>query len=60
MPVTQAVGEPRRALDFLMIAVHMAPRHQDAERWRRLAQLSAALGFRRQAVYCWSKARLLL
>ena len=35
-----------------------APAHaqlHDAERWRRLAELSDELGFRRQAIYCWTK-----
>ncbi|KIY92625.1 hypothetical protein MNEG_15338 [Monoraphidium neglectum] len=28
---------------------------QDAEKWRRLAEMSDELGFRRQAIYCWTK-----
>lgn len=30
---------------------------QTAERWRHLALASDELGFKRQAVYCWTKVR---
>ena len=28
---------------------------QDADKWKRLALLSDELGFKRQAIYCWTK-----
>lgn len=52
----EALGRPRQALDFYMIAVHMA--QSDVDLWRRLASLSTNLGFFRQAIYCHSKVRL--
>lgn len=47
------VGEPRKALDFYMIAAHLTPK--DISLWHRLATLSAELGFVRQAIYCLGK-----
>ena len=47
------VGEPRKALDFYMIAAHLTPK--DITLWQRLATLSAELGFVRQAIYCLGK-----
>ena len=32
-----------------------SPQAQDAQRWQELAFLSDELGFKRQAVYCWTK-----
>ena len=49
------MGEPRKALDFYMIAAHLTPK--DITLWHRLATLSAELGFVRQAIYCLGKAR---
>ena len=51
----EASNNPRKALDFYMIAVHLTPR--DISLWRRLAALSTDLGFLRQAIYCLSKVR---
>lgn len=51
----EASNNPRKALDFYMIAVHLTPR--DVSLWRRLAALSTDLGFLRQAIYCLSKVR---
>jgi tetratricopeptide (TPR) repeat protein len=51
-------GEPKRALNFLMIAAHLTPK--DVHQWRRLAGLSTQQGYLRQAIYCLSKARTLL
>ena len=50
-------GEPKRALNFLMIAAHLTPK--DVHQWRRLAGLSTQQGYLRQAIYCLSKARAL-
>ena len=49
----EALGRQRQALDFYMIAVHMAP--SDVDLWRRLASLSTKLAFYRQAIYCYTK-----
>ncbi|GFR52663.1 hypothetical protein Agub_g15257, partial [Astrephomene gubernaculifera] len=49
----EAIGQPRKALDFFMIAAHLSPR--DLPLWKRLASMSTELGFYRQAVYCLSK-----
>ena len=51
----QDAGDPRRALNFFMIAVHLTPK--DVHLWRRLAELSTQLGFLRQAIYCLCKVR---
>ncbi|EFJ49086.1 hypothetical protein VOLCADRAFT_90359 [Volvox carteri f. nagariensis] len=50
----EANGQPRKALDFFMIAAHLSPK--DVALWKRLASMSTELGFYRQAVYCLSKA----
>ena len=52
----EALGRQRQALDFYMIAVHMAP--TDVDLWRRLASLSTDLGFFRQAIYCYTRVWL--
>jgi general transcription factor 3C polypeptide 3 (transcription factor C subunit 4) len=49
----EAIGNPRKALDFYMIAAHLTS--SDATLWRRLAHLSTDLGFLRQAIYCLTK-----
>ncbi|KAK9844168.1 hypothetical protein WJX81_006772 [Elliptochloris bilobata] len=49
----EQVGEPRKALDFYMIAAHLTPK--DVTLWHRLATLSTELGFVRQAIYCLGK-----
>ena len=49
------VGNPRKALNFYMIAAHLSPK--DITLWHRLATLSTELGFVRQAIYCLGKAR---
>lgn len=54
----EALGRQRQALDFYMIAVHMAP--TDVDLWRRLASLSTDLGFFRQAIYCHTRVRVSL
>lgn len=51
--IYEAQGEPRRALDFFMVAAHLTPR--DSGLWKHLATLSTELGFLRQAVYCLTK-----
>ena len=51
--VHEAAGNPRKALDFFMIAAHMSPK--DVGQWKRLAALSTELGFFRQAIYCLSR-----
>ena len=48
-------GQPRRALNFFMIAAHLTPK--DVHQWRRMAGLSSAQGYLRQAIYCLSKVR---
>ncbi|GLI63795.1 hypothetical protein VaNZ11_006880, partial [Volvox africanus] len=50
----EANGNPRKALDFFMIAAHLG--HKDLAFWKRLASMSTELGFYRQAVYCLTKA----
>ena len=54
----EALGRQRQALDFYMIAVHMAP--TDVDLWRRLASLSTDLGFFRQAIYCYTRVQIIL
>lgn len=51
--VHEAAGNPRKALDFFMIAAHMSPK--DATQWKRLAALSTDLGFFKQAIYCLTR-----
>lgn len=46
-------GQARRALNFFMIAAHLTPK--DVHQWRRMAGLSTAQGYLRQAIYCLSK-----
>lgn len=46
-------GQPRKALDFYMIAAHLTPR--DPAMWRRLATMSTDLAFYRQAIYCMGR-----
>lgn len=49
----EAKSDPRKALDFYMIAAHLTPR--DISLWRRLANLSTDHGFLRQGIYCLTR-----
>eukprot|EP00798_Chlamydomonas_sp_ICE-L_P009988 gene9988-7869_t len=51
--IHEATGYSRKALDFYMIAAHLAPR--DMPLWKRLAALSTEVGLFRQAIYCLSR-----
>jgi len=51
--IYEAKGNPRKALDFYMIAAHLPPK--DLDLWRRLASMSTEQGFLRQAIYCLNK-----
>eukprot|EP00803_Ostreobium_quekettii_P007609 evm.model.scf_98.11 EVM.evm.TU.scf_98.11 scf_98:86739-94967(-) len=51
--IMEAKGNPRRALDYFMIAVHMTP--GDLSLWKRLALVSTEVGFLRQAIYCLTR-----
>ena len=50
--VAADAGDSVRAMNYLMIAAHMAG---DGAKWRRLAKLSADHGMLRQAIYCLTK-----
>eukprot|EP00095_Tigriopus_kingsejongensis_P008374 maker-scaffold856_size87843-snap-gene-0.23 protein:Tk08374 transcript:maker-scaffold856_size87843-snap-gene-0.23-mRNA-1 annotation:"general transcription factor 3c polypeptide 3" len=47
-------GEQDKALQFALIAAHLAP--QDPEEWARLADMSLEMGDRPQAISCYRKA----
>eukprot|EP00775_Hariotina_reticulata_P002357 gene2357-2663_t len=49
----EVLGEPRKALDFYMIAAHMTGK--DVDLWHKLAVMSDEQGFHRQAIYCWNR-----
>ncbi|KAK9830261.1 hypothetical protein WJX72_010654 [[Myrmecia] bisecta] len=49
----EAIDNPRKALNFYMIAVHLTPK--DISLWKRLAALSTELGFLRNGIYCLGK-----
>lgn len=52
--IHEAMDQPQKALDFMLIAAHMGHK-RDAERWRRLAAQSVELKNLRQAIYCLSR-----
>lgn len=51
--IHEALDQPQKALDFMLIAAHMGKR--EAEPWRRLAAQSVELKNLRQAIYCLSR-----
>ena len=61
--IYEGEGNPRRALDFFMIAAHLTPK--DIPLWKRLAALSTQLGFfrcggRSVGVWCIKPSSLLI
>lgn len=52
--IHEALDQPQKALDFMLIAAHMGSK-SDAEPWRRLATQSLELKNFRQAIYCLSR-----
>ncbi|GMH45921.1 hypothetical protein BSKO_13884 [Bryopsis sp. KO-2023] len=48
--IINAEGNPRRAIDFYMVAAHFTPK--DVTLWKQLAGLSTEVGYMRQAIYC--------
>lgn len=52
--IHEALDQPQKALDFMLIAAHMGSK-SDAEPWRRLAAQSVELKNLRQAIYCLSR-----
>ncbi|XP_009781369.1 uncharacterized protein LOC107832204 isoform X1 [Nicotiana tabacum] len=52
--IYNAIGDKKRAMDFYMLAAHLAPK--DASLWKLLVDWSIEQGDRGQARYCLSKA----
>ncbi|KAI3870567.1 hypothetical protein MKX03_022760 [Papaver bracteatum] len=53
--IYEEFGDKRRAINFYMIACHMAPK-EHSSLWKRLVALSIEQGYAGMAAYCLSKA----